>query len=306
MLLIEGGHADLSAPLQPERSVRWVNCVFMAACALLMVTALPWYIIRRGLTTADLLYFLFWVYASGMGITVGYHRLFSHRAYKANLPLSILAVFFGSSAFQQSVLDWAAQHRRHHARTDQDEDPYSIKRGFFYAHVGWVLLWKQPRDHSKIKDLCAEPLLAFQHRYFFLCVAFAGIVVPVLAGWLITGHALGSFLLSVAARVTVVYHCTFAINSFCHKFGDTNYDPDATARDHWLVALLTFGEGYHNFHHRFPSDYRNGVRWYHYDPSKWMIAVFSWVGFARDLKRAPQSAIEGAHAGAGRNARASL
>ena len=118
----------------------------------------------------------------------------------------------------------------------------------------------------------------------------AGVLFPVFLGAL-TGHALGAFLLSVCARLTLVHHATFCINSVCHTFGKPTYDPNATARDHWFVALLTNGEGYHSFHHRFPCDYRNGVRWYQWDPSKWAIALMVKAGWVSDLKMADERSI---------------
>jgi len=116
------------------------------------------------------------------------------------------------------------------------------------------------------------------------------VLLPLAIGWA-TGHLLGALLLSVAGRLTLVSHSTFCINSVCHTFGRATYDIDSTARDHWIVALLTNGEGYHNFHHRFASDYRNGIRWYHWDPSKWIIAALSWMGLAKKLYRTPAQTI---------------
>jgi len=129
-----------------------------------------------------------------------------------------------------------------------------------------------------------------QHRYYPAWAIGAGVLLPLAIG-AATGHLLGAFLLGVVGRLTLVHHSTWSINSICHTFGKATYDIDATARDHWAVALLTFGEGYHNFHHRFGGDYRNGVRWYQWDPTKWLIALLSWCGLAKKLYRTPMHSI---------------
>jgi stearoyl-CoA desaturase (delta-9 desaturase) len=129
-----------------------------------------------------------------------------------------------------------------------------------------------------------------QHKYYPLWAITAGIVTPVVIG-AFAGDALGALLIGVGARLTFVYHATFCINSVCHKFGKATYDLRTTAKDNWVTALVTYGEGFHNFHHRFPSDYRNGIRWYHWDPSKWLIRALSFVGLSRDLKKVSPFAI---------------
>jgi stearoyl-CoA desaturase (delta-9 desaturase) len=178
---------------------------------------------------------------------------------------------------------------------DTEFDPYNIKKGFFWAHMGWLIFGKYRFYYTNVDDLIKSRLIMHQAKHYVPWAIVAGVVTPVLIGSLF-GHALSAFILSVCLRVTLVYHSTWCINSVCHTFGKRTYDKDASARDHWLVAILTFGEGYHNFHHRFPSDYRNGVKWYHWDPSKWMIAVCEKIGLARDLMRVPEASIVRARA----------
>jgi stearoyl-CoA desaturase (delta-9 desaturase) len=156
--------------------------------------------------------------------------------------------------------------------------------------MGWMLVKHEQPTTANVKDLLADPLIRHQHRYYLLWALTAGVLLPLAIGAL-TGHLLGAFLLGVVGRLTFVHHSTWSINSICHTFGRATYDIDATARDHWFVALITNGEGYHNFHHRFASDYRNGIRWYQWDPSKWCIAVLSWCGLARRLYRVSPQAI---------------
>lgn len=133
-------------------------------------------------------------------------------------------------------------------------------------------------------------MVMHQHRHYGLWSIGAGILLPLLIG-VLTGHLLGAFLLAVCTRLTLVYHGTFCINSVCHMFGKATYDIYSSAKDHWFAAILTFGEGYHNYHHHFPADYRNGVRWYHWDPTKWMITILAWLGLAHNLKKISQYKI---------------
>ncbi len=242
------------------------------------------YVANFGLRPLTIGLMLFYMAATSMSITVGYHRLFSHVTYKAHPVLQFLVLFFGAAAYEQSALRWSSQHRTHHLYVDTDKDPYSIKKGFFYAHIGWLLFWKHPDYYENAVDLQRNRLVMHQHQYYPLWAAVSGIILPMLIGFCY-GDPLGAFVFAVCARMVYVHQTTFCINSVCHTFGQATYDIYSTAKDHWLVAFITNGEGYHNFHHHFPSDYRNGVRWYQWDPSKWMIAVLARVGLAWDLKR---------------------
>ena len=285
------------SPVRMIRRVNVANLCFFVTLLLVSLTALPWYAIRVGISRAEWSVFWAFVILTGFSITVGYHRLFAHRSFQAHPLVTFLSLVFGAAAFEQSTLMWSSQHRDHHRFVDTAQDPYNIKKGFWYAHIGWMLFWTHQTDYSNVKDLAANRLIRHQHKYYALWALGAGVALPLAIG-AATGHLLGALLLGVVGRLTFVHHSTFCINSVCHMFGRATYDIDATARDHWLVALITNGEGYHNFHHRFASDYRNGVRWCHWDPSKWLIAVLSWCGLARKLYRTPRHAILGAKAAA--------
>lgn len=275
---------NLNLSESPKRPAYvWENIIFFAVTALVTLIGAPIYIHKFGISTPEIILFAFYMVATGLGITVGYHRLFAHVNYKASPIVRFLLLFFGAAAFEQSVLKWASQHRDHHQYVDTDRDPYSIKKGFFYAHIGWMIFWEHQYNFDNVKDLQKSPMIMHQHKYYMLWSIVAGILTPIAIGAL-TGHALGAFIFAVCTRLTLVYHATFCINSVCHMFGKATYDIYATAKDHWFVALMTYGEGYHNFHHRFPSDYRNGVRWYQWDPSKWVIAFLSRVGLTHDLR----------------------
>lgn len=274
----------LNALPAPVQKIRWFNLIFFITLTLLGCVGAPLYFVHAGISTSEILLFVFFVFVTSFSITIGYHRLFAHVSFKAHPVVRFLVLFFGAAAFQQSALKWASQHRVHHLYVDTDQDPYSIKKGFFYAHMGWLLFWDHSYHYGNVKDLQKSRLIRHQHRYALLWTVAAGILTPALIG-AATGHLAGALLLSVCARVTLVYHLTWCINSVAHTFGKATYDIYSSAKDHWVAALLTNGEGYHNYHHHFPGDYRNGVRWYQWDPTKWIIAMLAKVGLAWDLKK---------------------
>lgn len=267
------------------RRINWRNFIFFAATFAVAVIGVPIYTYMCGLTGLDIGLFFFWVVTTGLAITLGYHRLFAHRTFQGHPVIVFLSLFFGAAAFEESALQWASQHRDHHRFVDTDRDPYNIKQGFFYAHIGWILFRNHLIYYDNVKDLQRNKLVMHQHRHYVLWALFAGVVLPAAFGLLVGQNILAALLISVVGRMTFVHHGTFLINSVCHYFGKPTYDIRISAKDHWLAALLTNGEGYHSFHHRFPSDYRNGVRWYHWDPTKWLIALFARLGLATDLKR---------------------
>ena len=229
--------------------------------------------------------------AGGLSITAGYHRLFAHKTYEAAWPVKWFFVLFGSSVFEGSVLEWSTDHRNHHRYTDTPQDPYNIKQGFWHAHMGWLFtLDSSQRNFSNVEDLMKSRLLRVQNRCFPVFATFMGFVLPtaIAALW---GEALAGFIIAGCLRVTICHHGTFCINSLCHILGKQRYSDKVSARDNWLSALVTFGEGYHNYHHRFPLDYRNGIRFYQYDPSKWLIRGLYYLGLAKNLKQIPHYRI---------------
>lgn len=275
---------------RPKQKLRWGGILFLLSTAVVGFIIAPLYFLRHGVTSFDIGLCLFYVIATLMAITAGYHRLYAHACFKAHPSIRFLTLFFGAASFQQSALKWASLHRTHHRYVDTERDPYNIKRGFFFAHVGWVIFQKPVVDYDNALDLQKCPMITHQHRHYQWWALTSGIALPLALGAL-GGRLLEAFLLTVALRLAVVHHCTFFINSFAHTFGTSDYDPDSSAKDNWIGAFLTNGEGYHNYHHRFPSDYRNGIRWYHWDPTKWLIRALSWVGLTSDLRRTPQASI---------------
>lgn len=230
-----------------------------------------------------------------VSITAGYHRLFSHRAYDAKWPVRLFFLVFGAAAFEGAALTWSLDHRVHHNHVDDnDKDPYSINKGFFWAHMGW-LFFKHDQDlgEDDIKrggDLFNDPLVVWQYSNWLWLGAFAGFVLPALVA-LLWGDFFGGFFIAGVLRSVINHHATFLINSLSHCVGKQTYSDSHSARDNLFTAILTFGEGYHNYHHEFPSDYRNGVRPWDWDPSKWTIKALSLVGMTFNLKKIPDEII---------------
>ena len=261
---------------------------FVAVHLLALVVAPIWGVLVGFSGWAWLTAGLIWLF-SGLSITAGYHRLWSHRSYQAAWPLKLFFVIFGTFALQNSVLVWCARHRLHHRHVDDvDRDPHSIRTSFWHAHIGWMLRhWPSSKvDFSQVSDLERDPLLKWQHRNYWLLTWLLNLGVPALVGVLV-GEVIGLVLLAGAVRLVFSQHCTFFINSLAHSWGKRHYSEDNTSRDNGWLALVTWGEGYHNFHHAFQADYRNGARWWHFDPGKWLIAACSTLGLAGSLKRTP-------------------
>jgi len=268
-----------------SKKINWLNTIFLIAtpivgiggtiilCSLGMVKWQTW------------LFFGVYVFLTALAITAGYHRLFSHKAYKGSAVIRFIMAMLGAACFEGSVLEWSTDHRNHHRHVDTEKDPYNINQGFWYAHIGWLIhLDTSKRDFSNIDDLTSSSILRFQHKFFPWVATFTGLILPMLIASL-WGNALAGFIIVGVLRVVFNHHSTFFINSLCHWSGKRPYTEEQTARDNWMTALMTMGEGFHNFHHQFPLDYRNGIRYFHYDPTKWLIFALSKLGLASELRR---------------------
>ena len=272
----------------PFSRVNWTTSIFLGVTLVAALIGAPLYIINFGLDWFQIAMFLFYVIATGMSITLGYHRLFSHKSFKAKLPVRLGTLIFGACAFENSALDWSSDHRKHHKFVDSEDDPYNINKGFWWAHIGWLFFKLSPEEElTNVPDLKKDRLVMWQHRYTQEIAFVVGLGLPAFLGFLWNGWAgaLGGFLIAGLTRVVIVQHCTFFINSLCHTIGERPYDKRTTARDSWIMALLTFGEGYHNYHHTFQHDYRNGVRRLAFDPTKWAIWCLEKVGLVSELRR---------------------
>lgn len=290
-------HMDLSAETVRENetatkkvTIDWVNTIFLTSTPIIAIILGWMFFAKNGLVWSQIALAVAFYFITGLSITGGYHRLFSHRAYKANNLVKFLYLIFGAATFQNSALKWCSDHRIHHNHVDEEKDPYNINKGFWYAHIGWIFLQEKKEDPKYPKDLLNDKLVMWQHRnYLWLCVT-TGFILPTVIGHFL-GSALGGFALAGVGRVVFVHHCTFFINSLCHIVGTRPYTDTNTARDSAVMAVFSYGEGYHNYHHYFPVDYRNGIKWYHFDPTKWLIKTLSLLGWTQDLKKVPQKLI---------------
>jgi stearoyl-CoA desaturase (delta-9 desaturase) len=282
------------AIIEEKPPINWPTTLMFIVTPLAALVLVPWYGIVHGFSAGSWGVFAFFLVACGMSVTAGYHRLWAHRTYEARTPLKILYLIFGSMALQNSALVWCSGHRIHHLHVDDnDRDPYSAGRGFWFSHIGWMLRYYPSGnpDFSNARDLERDPLLAFQNRHYLLIALAINLGLTIGAG-LLVGDVWGTFILAGLLRVVISHHFTFLINSLAHMWGTRPYTDENSARDNPVLAFLTHGEGYHNFHHIFAHDYRNGVRWWQWDPTKWLVAAMQYVGLARRLKRTPAFQIQ--------------
>jgi stearoyl-CoA desaturase (delta-9 desaturase) len=269
------------------RPIVWSNALFLTLLPIAALVAVPWYVLTHGVTWIEIAACLGMWMVTGLSITAGYHRLFSHRAYNAPAPVRAVFAIFGAAAYENSVISWSAAHRFHHRYVDTDDDPYNAKEGFWYSHMGWVMVEGAKHDDtSNVPDLWKDPILRWQHKYIISIGTIVNLTTTIVLG-LLTGHMLGMFVFALLLRLVLTQHFTFLINSAAHIWGSQPYSNAHTARDNWLLSFFTFGEGYHNYHHSFQADYRNGPLLYNVDPTKWLIWTMARLGLASDLRRSP-------------------
>nr|XP_014270332.2 stearoyl-CoA desaturase 5 [Halyomorpha halys] len=227
---------------------------------------------------------------AGIGITLGAHRLWSHRSYKAKLPLKLFLLYGQTMAGQNSLWTWVRDHRAHHKFSDTDADPHNSNRGFFFSHMGWLMMKKHPEVLRKGKlidmsDLDADPLIMFQKKYYtplHLVIAFA---IPVAVPYLLWNESLWySVLVAYVFRMVVHLNLTWTVNSFAHMYGNKPYEKEIIAAQNPYVAFFALGEGWHNFHHAFPWDCNTSEFGQHFNLSSRILSIFAYLGLAYDLK----------------------
>lgn len=273
-----------------SQHINWVNTTIVLIVPLIGVLLTPF----TPLQTKTAIWSFCYYFLTGLGITAGYHRMWAHRAYKGTLPLRIFLGLLGSGAAEGSIKWWSNGHRTHHRFTDTEKDPYNARRGFWFSHMGWMVFKQNPKLKARtdISDLNEDPIIRFQHKHFMLMLVLMAFVFPTLVAGLCWGDWYGGFVYAGIIRLIVVHQSTFCVNSLAHWIGEQPFDDRRSPRDHVITAFATLGEGYHNFHHEFPSDYRNALQWYQYDPTKIFIWGCSKLGLAYDLQRFSQNAIE--------------
>jgi stearoyl-CoA desaturase (delta-9 desaturase) len=270
------------------KSICWTVTLFLILNPIITFALLiPYLIFSDSYTSSQIisitLFGAVFAVLTNLSITMGYHRLFSHKSYEAHPILQGFLLFIGAGAFQGSALKWSSDHRIHHRFEDTDKDPYNINRGFWHAHMGWMMKHETVSLPISAMDLEKNKLVMLQHKYYGFWSFAVGYIFPALVGmWM--GNAFLGLAIAGGLRIFLTQQSTFFVNSLSHMHGKTTYSKEITARDSILVSVLTHGEGYHNFHHKFQFDYRNGIRWYHWDPTKWSIQTANLVGLAKKLK----------------------
>jgi stearoyl-CoA desaturase (Delta-9 desaturase) len=270
--------------MQKPAQINWGPASFLIIYHVILLVALPFYFYYNtpslGIVTSSIVL----LYLTGLSITGGYHRYFAHKSYRTNRAIEAILLFFGAMTAQGSALRWAFDHRIHHAHVDTDQDPYSIKKGFWYAHCLWILEKPRTIDQKTVSDLMKNKLVMFQHNYYKSLMIGTNAIVTFLVGWLFNDY-LGAFVIACWLRLFTLHHFTWFINSLAHTWGDKPFSQELSAVDNYFLSMLTFGEGYHNYHHTFANDYRNGIKWFHFDPTKWMIWTLNKLGLAHGLRR---------------------
>jgi stearoyl-CoA desaturase (delta-9 desaturase) len=240
---------------------------------------------QRMVTWRDLAILGGMYFFTALGITIGYHRMLTHRSFEAHPIVRFIFLALGSIAVEGPALEWASTHIKHHATTDTDEDPHSPLAGFLHAHVGWIIYGQKADPQTYGKWLPKDRLVMAMSRTFPFW-ALLGFVIPyLLGGW--TGVLWGGLV-----RVFLTHHVTWSVNSVCHTFGRRMFETGDRSRNQWLVGLLAFGEGWHNNHHAFPRSAFHGLRWWQFDLSGYIIRGLERLGLVRKVWRVPEVALQ--------------
>ncbi|MBR8833663.1 MAG: acyl-CoA desaturase [Stigonema ocellatum SAG 48.90 = DSM 106950] len=261
-----------------KRQINWVNTLFFAALHIGALFAfLPSNFSWKAVGVALLLY---WV-TGGLGITLGFHRLVTHRSFQAPKLLEYFLVFCGTLACQGGPIEWVGTHRIHHLHSDQSLDPHDSNQGFWWSHMGWLIY--QGQDESEAprltKDIADDPVYQFFQKYFIFIQIALGLLLLLLGGW--------SFVVwGIFVRMVFVWHCTWLVNSATHKFGYRSYESEDRSTNCWWVALLVFGEGWHNNHHAYQYSARHGLKWWEIDLTWMTIQLLQVLGLATNVKLA--------------------
>jgi stearoyl-CoA desaturase (delta-9 desaturase) len=292
-----------------------VAAVVIPFAAFLTAVVLLW---GGGFSSLDLAIFVVMYTFVGFGVTIGYHRLLTHRAFEAPAPVRAALAIFGSMSVQGAVIHWVADHRKHHAFTDEDGDPHSphthggsgvkgVLTGIWHSHLGWMLDEdRKPASARRFApDLREDPVIRFVDRWFFAWV-FLGLAIPFFAGYALSGWELTAGLTALLwggfVRVFLLHHATWSVNSICHVYGRRPFETGDESRNNWGVAMIALGEGWHHNHHAFPTSAKHGLRRSEIDPSYWVIRGMEKLRLARDVKVPRAQDVERKKAGATRPA----
>jgi len=297
----EEGEIEISTEKVDDRNktfkpvILWVNVVKWGIFHILAVYGCYLMVTRAQWKTWLWIFFLH--NAGGLGVTAGAHRLWSHRTYKAKWPLKFLLVLMDSLSGQSSVIHWARDHRGHHKWSETSADPHDATRGFFFSHIGWLMEQKHPDVIRKgktldISDLYGDPLLKLQDKYYIPFMLTLCFLIPTVVPYYYWNESLlVAFLTAAIFRYCVTLHATWCVNSIAHMFGFRPYDKNINPAQNYLTTIIACGEGWHNFHHVFPSDYRASEFPYLINMTTVFIDFFALIGWAYDRKAIDQTTI---------------
>jgi stearoyl-CoA desaturase (Delta-9 desaturase) len=247
---------------------------------------------QRAVHAPDLILLAVMYSLVAFGVTVGYHRMLTHRSFRAQPVVKLLLLILGSMAFEGPAIQWAAVHTKHHARADREGDPHSPIDGFFHAHLGWIFRDGDADPRVYCRHLLNDRIVTFVSKTFLLW-AILSLAIPFGIGWLVGGWALAltGMLWGGLVRMFLTHHVTWSVNSVCHTFGRREFETTDRSRNEWIVGLLAFGEGWHNNHHAFPRSAFHGLHWWQFDISSYVIWTLERLGLARDVYRIPSSVV---------------
>ena len=262
---------------QSRQNINWKNLFIVITFHLLSIPALFFFSWKN----FAVMMIGNWIVGS-LGVGLGYHRLLTHRSFKAPKWLEYTLTAFGTMSMQDAPDKWVATHRMHHAFTETDKDPHSTRPGFWWAHMGWVVLGTA-QDHDEatfkrfIPDLLKDKFHVLLAKYYLVPIVLSGFLLYAVGGW-------SMVLWGVFVRVVVGWHTTWFVNSLAHIFGKRSFDTNDDSTNNWFVAILTFGEGWHNNHHAYPTSARHGLKWYQFDMNWLTIRLFEKLGWAEQIR----------------------
>ncbi|XP_013062343.1 acyl-CoA desaturase-like [Biomphalaria glabrata] len=282
------------SPKRPPRVIVMRNVILFIILHLSAVYSL--FLLPKAMY-ATLLWTALMYYFAAMGITAGAHRLWSHRSYKGKLPLRIFLAICNCISFQNSIFEWARDHRAHHKFSETDADPHNAKRGFFFAHIGWLLVKKHPDVKEKgkmidLSDLTNDPVVVFQDRHYKKLILLFCFILPTFVPVYFWGESFHiAFYIAAILRYTLVLNATWLVNSAAHMWGQRPYDERINPAENLGVAFCATGEGFHNYHHVFPHDYSTSEYGWHFNLTTMFIDTMYFLGQAYDRRKIPMDVI---------------
>jgi stearoyl-CoA desaturase (delta-9 desaturase) len=281
---------------EEKKTIVWVNVVWYILLHVLAAVGLYSLVTKAMWKTWALVVVFYGM--NVLGVTAGAHRLWSHRSYAANLPYRIMVMLFNCVALQNDVIEWARDHRCHHKWSETDADPHNFNRGLFFCHMGWLLQKKRSEVTERgktldLSDLYRDPVLRFQRKFYRVLSLTCCFILPTVLPAMLWGESAWVAFLTVAVfRYVCVLHITWCVNSVAHWLGSKPYDCRINPVESWITSLLALGEGWHNYHHVFPSDYKAAELPYLLNFTTMFIDFFAWLGWTSERKMTEHKTVE--------------